>query len=353
MHLLETSVRRQRPGPRRAPGVTVAVALLAASCQFGVSPSGGSANPGASGSSGPGRTGAGATIAASPGATPLSSADAAGRIVFIRFEPAKHFFVIHTIRPDGSEIRDPLPGYPLGFGLVRWSADGSRIMAQSTSTDGFETIIPPDPNKHHHLYLADPKFRFACSAWSPTLEVLACEGWSTTEPGKEGIYTVRVADGGDVRRLTSTVDGIHDIPGDYSPDGSKLLFVRATRVPELLGQLWVCDADGGNATHITDALSGYRVSWSPDGRWIAGTRRGSILVFDMQHLNQEPLIIGVANGTAAGPRWAPDSQHIVFQFTDSVTHATRLEIIDSQGLDRRQLTAGPDDESPDWGVPGF
>ena len=342
------------PEPRReAPGLSLGVALAAALLVLaGCSAKPGATGPAATETDGPSATPA-ASARGSAAPSPEASGSADGRIVFIKFDPDKGFYVIHTIRPDGSDSHDPLPQYPLGFGLVRWSADAQLIAAWSTKTDGFETIIPPDPNRHHHLYLSDPTLSLDCAAWSPDGQVLACEGWAPTERGREGIYTVRVADGGDLRRLTTTIDGIHDIPGDYSPDGTKLVFVRATRTPDLLGELWVCDADGSGARKLTDALSGYRVSWSPDGRWIAGSDAGDLLIFDLQHLSAEPLRITIPGGRSTSPRWSPDSRRLVFEYRPTKTTLTLVYSVDPDGLNFTQLTSGPDDESPDWGEPGF
>jgi Tol biopolymer transport system component len=286
-------------------------------------------------------------------ATPSAMPASAGRIVFVRFDPASKFFVIHTIAPDGSDDREPIPNYPAGFGLVRWSADGGEIAAQQTWEGGFENIVPPTPAGHHHLRLTDPTLQLACTAWSPDGQRLVCEGWSPSKRGREGLYTVRTSDGGDLLRLTSTIDGIHDIPGDYSSDGSHIVFVRATYPPELSGQIWMCNADGSGAHKITDTLSGYHISWSRDGRWIVGTGGGSLLVFDLQDLTAEPLKISIPGGSASNPRWSPDGTRIVFQFTKVRTAASQIDSIAADGTDLRILTSGHNDEWPDWGTPGF
>jgi WD40 repeat protein len=332
----------------RFAAVLAAATLLSAACGPKPGPT-----VAATESSTPDATQASAVPGASVTPSPAPSGSAEGRIVFIRFDAGKGFYVLHTIRPDGSDIRQPMPDYPLGFGLVRWSADGGLLAAWSTKTDGFETIIPPDPLHHRHLYLSDPSLRLQCAAWSPDGQVLACEGWSTAERGHEGIYTVRVSDGGDLRRLTSTIDGIHDIPGDYSPDGTRIVFVRATRTPDSLGELWVCNADGSDPRKLTDALTGYRVSWSPDGRWIAGSDAGDLLIFDLQHLAAEPLRITIPGGLASVPRWSPDSKRIVFEYRPIKTTLSEVYVVNADGLNFTQLTSGPDDESPDWGAPGF
>ena len=160
------------------------------------------------------------------------------------------------------------------------------------------------------------------------------------------------ADGSGHKTRYTSSSGAVDHPS-FSPDGKRIVFVRATRTPDLLGELWVCNADGSEARKLTDALTGYRVSWSPDGRWIAGSDAGDLLTFDLQHLAAEPLRITIPGGAASVPRWSPDSRRLVFEYRPIKTTVSLVYAVDADGLNFTQLTSGPDDESPDWGAPGF
>ena len=47
------------------------------------------------------------------------------------------------------------------------------------------------------------------------------------DPSRNGIYTIRVSDGGGLTRITADPGG-DDIPGDFSPEGDQLVFFGST-----------------------------------------------------------------------------------------------------------------------------
>jgi TolB protein len=69
--------------------------------------------------------------------------------------------------------------------------------------------------------------------------------------------------------LTTVETGADDAGPAFSPDGSRIAFRRY--VPgELLGDIWVMNADGSDAHPVTAAPGTQQdPSWSPDGKRIA------------------------------------------------------------------------------------
>ena len=113
-------------------------------------------------------------------------------------------------------------------------------------------------------------------AWSPDGSTLLCEGWDNADP-----TTLRGCSRSTSRRASSHASrrnraGGHDIPTDYSPDGTQIVFARENPGRGAVA-LFVAAPDGTDATRITpwsDTTGGGR--WSPDGSRILFTEEGRL-----------------------------------------------------------------------------
>src|SRR6266545_705825 len=110
-----------------------------------------------------------------------------GQILFARYDPTLDDTVLYTVNPDGSHKQQVVP---FGVECPHWSPDGSRIAKCGTVS-----------------YL-----------WTPDAKRLACDAGSDSDPSRNGIYTIRTADGRGLTRITSNPFG-EDVPGEYSPNG--------------------------------------------------------------------------------------------------------------------------------------
>jgi Tol biopolymer transport system component len=84
-----------------------------------------------------------------------------------------------------------------------------------------------------------------------------------------GIYTVRSSDGGGLTRVTSNPGG-DDLPGDYAPNGRRLVFARSDPAGNPVA-LYTVREDGRDLRQITPAgtrLGGSDGDWSPRGNEI-------------------------------------------------------------------------------------
>ncbi len=149
-------------------------------------------------------------------------------------------------------------------------------------------------------------------AWSPDGKSIAY--WSD----RSGEYelTIRPADGsGAERKLTSYGPG-YRYQLYWSPDSKKLAFVDQAMV------IRVHDVESNRTTEVDQGkwmyhggLSGFRVSWSSDSRWMAysrgmDNRAGAIFLFDTQNGERHQVTAGYYSDF--GPTFDPDGNYLYF-----------------------------------------
>jgi Tol biopolymer transport system component len=186
------------------------------------------------------------------GATPITSTDAGvssgpavaddGRIAFLAgFEGA-----ITVANGDGSgQIR-----VPLAFPVIGSGEKGTQMVATRVT------------------WLPDGRLAVVARA-----DVPSDTGGSSPESGRGTIWTLAI-DGTGLSQLEGPID-VTSV--DWSPDGRRIVY-SAGSAEQHTEDIWVVDADGGNATQLTGS-DGDDIdpTWSPDGRRIAfaSTREGS------------------------------------------------------------------------------
>jgi WD40 repeat protein len=197
----------------------------------------------------------------SPAASTLApTAGAPGRILLQRFPesgpPEKY-----VVNADGSD-EEPF-GPRVDYETRQVSADESllsivgpnspgSLVGGTISVDGSGFLLFENP---------EPSLNLACGIWGPH-DRMACEAWNDADPSLAGIRTVLASDGSEPQQLTTG----SDIPCDYSPDGSKLAFVREN--PDGNGStLMVVASEGGEPAALLEdvAEAGLPCDWAPDG----------------------------------------------------------------------------------------
>jgi Tol biopolymer transport system component len=184
--------------------------------------------------------------------------------------------------------------------------------------------------------------------WSPDASRLACAGWDDSKPARNGIYTVRASDGGGLTRLTTNPGGTLDEPGDYSPDGGQIVFVRGTGVEEQ-NTLMVVNVDGTNAHPLTDRKVGREGRWSLDGKTILTDADGQLLLVPVDGGKITAITFEAGFTVASRAAWSPDGEWVIF----TRYHLQEdIYIVRKDGTDLRQITNTPtqDEEFGDWGV---
>ncbi|MBA3355918.1 MAG: PD40 domain-containing protein, partial [Pyrinomonadaceae bacterium] len=169
--------------------------------------------------------------------------------------------------------------------------------------------------------------------------------FTSTRDGNHEIYTME-ADGTNQTRLTNNPG--FDISPKWSPDGTKIAFVRS--IGFLPYDIYVMNADGSNQTRLTNNRAhGEPPDWSPDG-----TR----IVFHSVVGNTSEIFVVNADGTNLtqltnsgrnfSPRWSPDGTRIVFDRFGSIFGIVGIYVMNADGSNQTQLTNSGYDYFPRW-----
>src|SRR5215210_2072857 len=258
-----------------------------------------------------------------------------GKIAFIR-EGGKYSKVtVFTAAANGTHVRElsEFGGEP------RFSPDGAKVMMAVPAPEGQRItagIIHSDGSHLQTIPLRDPSLNLGWGAWAPSGKQMALEGWDDSNPDRNGVYIVGVPDGRNLARLTRNPD--HDIPMDFSPDGSRIVFLRAEPATDPpTGSLYVVNVDGTGLHRITPPGIdvGTTARWAPNGKAIVFSGpptepRGSIRVVQPDGTDLRKVFEDPNGGTAAAPTWSPDSHKIMFALI-------KASALDTPGLQPNKL----------------
>ena len=294
-----------------------------------------------------------------------------GRIAFALFDSALDATVTYSANPDGSRVKRLFAAGPSGE--PRWSPNGSKVAVLAPCANGEDncavTIVNPDARTFRQLKMPDPTLFTGCLQWSPDGKRFACEGFGKRNPRRNGIYTIRSSDGGGLTRVTSNPGG-NDMPGDYSPNGKRLVFARFVRNGKPIG-LYVVKTNGSGLGRITPrgTIVSSPGDWSPQGnrivfaRRVSPAKRNSLWVVRSDgsglreiRLRARPACGGPISDPASRacihPRWSPDGKKIIFSIvTETATdEVENVYTVNADGTGLTQVTrGGRTDGTPDWG----
>jgi Tol biopolymer transport system component len=166
------------------------------------------------------------------------------------------------------------------------------------------------------------------------------------------IYVVN-RDGTGLAKITSTA-GDDDNPS-WSPDGTKIAF-RSLRGGRF-GDIWVMDADGGNAVNLTpdpvpDTRDDRRPAWSPDGTRIAfsSNRAGTYDIWIMGADGSDPVALSSTRDYDTEPTWSPDGIRLAFRRSDDNT--SDIMVVFAVGGFARRLSLPGHELMPAWSPKG-
>lgn len=252
---------------------------------------------------------------------------------------------------------------------IRVSPDGRAILGAAVTSDGRVTtqILPLDGSPGHALPLPAGTLNLGPGAWTPDGRRIVVQGWDDTHEAASGMYVVDAADGRHRVRLTHEPLNTNDNPGDVSPDGTTLVFLRE-------------QAQGGEATNVGTLMSmrlqpgarvrqlgtssevGYgSIRFSPAGSKILfqdgrTSPRGALWTIrpdgsGLTKVYDDPQLF------ASHPTWSPDGSQILFALNpvaDYFTHPTNaFYVANADGSEPRKTLEDADfKREAEWFLPG-
>lgn len=195
----------------------------------------------------------------------------------IAFQRSENGVGIYVMNADGSNVKrlSPTPGQDV---RPSYSPDGTKII--------FTHVVAQDPNG----------------------------GVPTTE-----LMTMSAADGSNrTTIIPAPTGGGFSVEAHYSPDGTKIVFMRA--IPGVGQHVYVANADGTGITQLTHEGVNGDPNWSPDGSRISfGSNReggGKLNVFTMKAdgTDVQQITHFVPPYEAGDTSWSPDGKYITFEW---------------------------------------
>jgi Tol biopolymer transport system component len=264
---------------------------------------------------------------------------------------------VYTVDPDGTNMQLLANDTEAG----QWSPDGTKVPLSSGYLD-VDTGVFTDLHLPDGLY---PGLFLFCGTWSPDGARLACEGFGE-DPSRNGVYTLRSSDGGDLQQVTHEPNG-DDCPSDYSPNGKRLVITRAS---ETTYEIATVKLDGSGLRQITPegmVFDFCRGSWSPQGNEILfsahvpETHRSTIWVAHSDGSGLRKIPVPGCGGPRSDPAsigcqkpvWSPDGRKLMFERHFLLPNDYfDLYTVNADGSGLFQVTNTPDlDEvGGDWGT---
>jgi len=236
-------------------------------------------------------------------------------------------------------------------GLIIFGAWGAWTLffAGDNDSDSVRIAFVSDRNGNREIYtmlpdgsavrrLTNNEFRDSSPAWSP-------DGSRIAFVRGTKIYTMS-SDGSDVIQLTDSqsLAGDFDSSPSWSPDGSRIAF-HSQRNYEV--EIYTISSDGTDERQLTNSQKyrNYSPSWSPDGARIAFSANGRRIYTMSSSDGSDWRQLTDSEFRDLGPSWSPDGARIAF-----VRSGGGIYTMSSDGSDVKKLIAFGG--SPSWAPDG-
>ncbi|HUF46410.1 MAG TPA: hypothetical protein VMM93_01280 [Vicinamibacterales bacterium] len=232
-------------------------------------------------------------------------------------------------------------GTPVRDGAPNWAPSGREVVFHREEQGGTALyLVRTDGTGIRRLFVDATADRSA--AFSPDGTRLA---FVSRRDGNPEIY-VAGFDGTDLRRLTT--HDADDLAPAWTSDGESLAFV-SNRAGDGF-DLFRINADGTGLTRLTEAGRDGAPQFSPDGSRLAFVKAGDVHMLDLT----SQAIVRLTSEPSAGahPAWSPDSAQLAF--VSSRNGRAEVFTMKADGTDQRPLVTMPagDAVEPRWSPDG-
>lgn len=229
-----------------------------------------------------------------------------------------------------------------------WSPDGSRVAFSSYREDRWEVYLV-DPDGANLTKCTGPDgAQHQCQSHDPIYSPDGAKIAYICGLDQYAEIYIRNADCSGWTRMTD--NEVPDEALDWSPDSTKIAYVRYTSRQRTDSDIYVLDVITGQSTKITStSYADYSPDWSPDGLKIAFSTYldGS---YEIATMNPDGTAITNLTQTAKGdyvPHWSSDGLKIAF--LSKRDDNSELYVMDANGSNQTRLTNTSADESEhDW-----
>jgi len=189
--------------------------------------------------------------------------------------------------------------------------------------------------------------------------------FNSNRTGDSEIFVMNI-DGSGLTNLSKSPDTDDEMPA-VSPDGRKIVFMRGHFNDFDSFELWIMNSDGSEQIQLThnDKADGHP-DWSPDGSKIVfvSWRDGNDEIYIMNADGSNPRRLTDNPASDNDPDWSPDGRWIVFksnrayasgppQETTGLDSSFEIFLMDTTGSHLTRLTFdGYSDHDPDWSPDG-
>jgi len=225
--------------------------------------------------------------------------------------------------------------------------DGSAVFFHQDTAGGGSAGLreargDPSGEMLHVVSLLDDGWRNYHPRLSPDGTLVA---FDSDRDGLRGVY-VSARDGTNVRRVSGP--GYAAVPS-WSPDGSRLAFIRAEPTSAGVWNIWVLNVRSGDMTRLTSHSFGqpWGASWFPDGRRVCYSHEDRLIVLDTTSGSSSMYPSPRKGRLLRTPAVSPDGRKVIFQL-----YRDGAWLLDLPGGSMRRVLADPTAEEFSWAPDG-